>query len=96
MPVPHALIRRPVWTIQWAIYNLCAGIAEGYPACCIVRFSLESAILPARPQAVLRFGRWRGRGYVACGWFHEGIDIRGTVAVRAALDRPRRPDRGAR
>ena len=91
MPLPSTLIRRWVWTVQWAIYNLREGIAEGYPACCIVRFSLESAILPARPQAVLRFGGWRGRGYVACGWFHEGFDLRGTAAVRAALDRPRSP-----
>ena len=89
MPLPYTLIRRPVWTIQWAIYNLRAGIAEGYPPCCIVRFSLESAILPARPQALLRFGWCRGRGYVACGWFHDGFDLRGTAAVQATLDRRR-------
>lgn len=64
-------IRRSLrWRFSWLVFNVRQGFIETYPVCCIARFTVENLIDPVRPQGLLRPGKWRGRGYVPCGWLH--------------------------
>jgi hypothetical protein len=64
------LIGELVFRFAWLRFDLRAGFMEGYPLCCIVRFTAEHAISPLRPLARERSGSHRGRGYVPCGILH--------------------------
>jgi len=66
--IAHEVFLR--WNWWW--FNWREGLKEDFPFCCILRFSVENAISPLRPQALMRGGDWRGLPYVACAIFHEG------------------------
>lgn len=78
-----ALIHETVFRMRWLIFNWRCGLREGYPSCCVIRFCIENLVDPRRPQGHMRYARWRGRGYVACGFLHEGA-----VLPKGSIDAP--------